>query len=98
LVGAKSSKITMAKDIVCTFDTSQFSRSYKEVAKVLGVDRKNIRWVVERKQLLDSSRVTFWTSHQHAKMSNILSKLTKNLIISWWNTETIIIIIIHGFF
>jgi hypothetical protein len=49
LVGAKSSKITMAKDIVCSSATSQSVGSYKEVAKVLGVDMKNSRWVVERR-------------------------------------------------
>jgi hypothetical protein len=90
LVGAKSSKITMAKDIVCTLVTSQSIRSSRELAKVLGVDRRNIKRAAERRQLLYSFGVAFWTSHQHVKRSNILSKLTKDLITSWWSTETTI--------
>ncbi len=46
LVGAKSSKITMTKDI---YRQKTSIGSYREVAKVLGVDRRNIRWVVERR-------------------------------------------------
>jgi hypothetical protein len=47
LVRAKSSKITAVKDIVCTSATSQSIGNYREVAKVLQVDRRNIRWVAE---------------------------------------------------
>jgi len=59
LVGAKSSKIIMEKDIVCTLATSQFARSSREVAKVLGVDKRNIKRAIERRQLLDSFRLHF---------------------------------------
>jgi hypothetical protein len=38
----------MAKDIVCTFASSQSFASSKEVVKVLGVDRKNIKKGFER--------------------------------------------------
>ncbi len=89
-VGAKFSKITMAKDI-CTLATSQSIGSFRKVGKVLKVDMRNIRKVDERKQLLDSFGVAFWTSHQHVKRSNILSELTKNLMTSWWNTKTTIL-------
>jgi len=47
---------------------------------VLRVDRRNIKRATKRRQLLHSFGVAFWTSHQHVKRSNILSKLTKNLI------------------
>jgi hypothetical protein len=49
LIGAKSSKITMAKDIVCILATSQYVGTSKEVVKVLEVDKKNIRKVVEKR-------------------------------------------------
>ncbi len=91
LVGAKSSKFTMAKDIACTLATSQSVGSSTKVGKVLRVDRRNIRRATERRLLLDSFGVPFWTSHQCAKRSNILSELTKNLIISWWNVKTTIL-------
>jgi transcription initiation factor TFIIIB Brf1 subunit/transcription initiation factor TFIIB len=48
LVGAKSSKITVAKYIVYTLVTSQSARNSREVAKVLRVDRRNIKSIVER--------------------------------------------------
>jgi hypothetical protein len=38
----------MAKDIVCTFASSQSLVSSREAAKVLGVDRKNIKKAFER--------------------------------------------------
>jgi hypothetical protein len=45
----------MAKDIVCTFASSQSITSSKEVAKVLGVDRIiNIKKASERWLLLDT--------------------------------------------
>jgi hypothetical protein len=51
LVGAKSSKITMAKDIVYTLATSQSIGSSKKVGKVLRVDRRNIKKVAKRRLL-----------------------------------------------
>ncbi len=50
LVSAKFSKITMEKNIVCNLATSQSARSSREVAKLLRVDRRNIRRVAERRQ------------------------------------------------
>jgi transcription initiation factor TFIIIB Brf1 subunit/transcription initiation factor TFIIB len=43
LVGQKSSKTTLAKDIICILAISQSIRSSKEVAKVLRVDKRNIK-------------------------------------------------------
>jgi hypothetical protein len=72
----------MAKYIVCILATSQSIRSLKEVVKVLQVDKRNIRRVVEKRQLQGSFGVIFWTFHQHVNKSNILSKLTIFLITS----------------
>jgi hypothetical protein len=66
---------------------SQSAKSFRKVAKVLEVDRRNIRRVVKKRQLLDLSIITFWTSHQRAKRSNMLSELTNNLISLWWNID-----------
>ncbi len=52
MVGAKSSKITIAKNIVYTLATSQSARSSREVAKVLGVDKKNIKRVAKKKAIV----------------------------------------------
>jgi hypothetical protein len=59
LVGVKSSKLTMAKYIVCTLATFQFDGSSREVAKVLKMDRRNIMRVNKRKHLFDLFGVAF---------------------------------------
>jgi len=46
LVSQKSSKTILAKDIICTLATSQSIGSSKEVAKILGVDKKNIKTTI----------------------------------------------------
>jgi len=46
LIGQKSSKTILAKDIICTLATSQSIGSSKEVVKILGVDKKNIKIII----------------------------------------------------
>jgi len=43
LVGLQQSKGIMAKDIVCIFAASQFVNSGRGLAKMFGVDRRNIK-------------------------------------------------------
>jgi hypothetical protein len=63
----------MAKDIVCTFASSQSITSSKEVAKVFGVDRIiNIKKASERWLLLDTSSPSFWTDYKRVKRLNSL--------------------------
>jgi hypothetical protein len=73
----KPTKITMAKDIVCTLATFQFVGSSREVEKVLGVDRKNVKKATQRRILLDTSRFAFWIAQQRAKRFDINSKEVK---------------------
>jgi hypothetical protein len=88
LVGQKPIKITMAKNIVCTLVISQSIWSFREVVKVLGVDRRNVKKATKRRILLDTSWFAFWTIQQWAKRSNIISKEVKQLVKSWWTTKT----------
>jgi hypothetical protein len=62
----------MAKNIVCTFASSQSIMNNREVAKVLGVDTRNIKKAFERWLLLDTLGSTFWTYYKRAKYSNSL--------------------------
>jgi hypothetical protein len=57
----------MAKNIACTFAFNQLLGSNKEVAKVLGVDRMNIKKGVERHMMLDTSQNAFWMDYKRAK-------------------------------
>ena len=60
LVGVKASKIVMAKDILCTFASSSQVGSGKELAGLLGVDRRNISKARSRRQILDAGQDAFW--------------------------------------
>jgi hypothetical protein len=53
-IGPWSNTLAMAKDIVCTFASSQMGNN-KGVARVLGVDTRNIKKGFERKLLLKTS-------------------------------------------
>ncbi len=60
MTSQQSSELVMAKDIVCTFATSQSTTSSREVAKVLGVDRIiNIKKASKKWLLLDTSSPIF---------------------------------------
>jgi hypothetical protein len=49
----------MEKYILCTLATFQFVGSFKEVAKVLEVDRRNVKKATQRRILLDTCRFAF---------------------------------------
>jgi hypothetical protein len=80
----------MAKNIVCTFAFNQSLGSNKEVAKVLGVDRRNIKKGLERRTMVDTSQNAFWMDYKRAKRSNSLSERSKKLVVDWWKTKTTI--------
>jgi hypothetical protein len=54
LNGQKIKPIVMAKDIVCVLASSK-TCNIGQVARVLGVDRKNIKKVVERQCIIDTN-------------------------------------------
>ncbi len=43
LLGSRKTKLVVAKDIFCTLASSQYVSSNKGVAKMLGVDKRNIK-------------------------------------------------------
>jgi hypothetical protein len=57
----------MAKDIVCTFAASQSINNGRGLAKMLSVDKKNIKkWLVLR-VLLDTTKDAFSLNYKKAK-------------------------------
>jgi hypothetical protein len=64
----------MAKDIVCTLAIFQSVGSSIKVAKVLGVDTKNVKKATQRRILLNTYGFAFWIVQQWAKRSNIFLK------------------------
>jgi len=88
LVGQKTSKIIMAKDILCTFAFKGNIGSGRGVAGLLGVDKRNISKVRERRVLLDSTQDAFWLHHRRKTQSNSFAKNVRTLVEQWWAEET----------
>jgi phage regulator Rha-like protein len=66
----------MAKDIVCIFATSNKSSNSRKVARMLGVDGRNIKRTVEnRSSLIDNGNV-FWFNKKAEKKSDSLCDAT----------------------
>ncbi len=61
LIGSWSSKLVMAKEIVCILVASRSRGSNKGIPWILRVDRRNIKKGIEKHMLLDTSRNVFWT-------------------------------------
>ncbi len=85
-----SFKLIMTKDIVYTFASFQSFVKSREVAKLLGVNKRNIKKSSERWFLLDTSSFDFWTNYKRAKHSNVLFESFQQLVIDWWTSETIV--------
>lgn len=88
LVGQKTSKIIMAKDILCTFASKGNVGSGRGVAGLLGVDRRNISKAQGRRVLLDSAQDAFWLHHRRKTRSDSLAENVKTLVEQWWVEET----------
>jgi hypothetical protein len=67
VIRQQSSKLVMVKDIVCTFAFNQSLGNNREVAKVLEIDKRNIKKGVERFMMLDTSQNVFWMDYKKAK-------------------------------
>lgn len=89
LTGKRSQPLVMAKDIVCALATSQYNAtSCREVARVLGVDRRNIKKGIVRRESLDHSGDAFWRTYKRAKRADALSTALVELVTTWWTLET----------
>jgi len=74
LIESWSSKLVMAKEIICTLVASRSRGSNKGISWILKVDRRNIKKGIEKHMLLDISRNVFWTYYRRNKHVDALSK------------------------
>jgi hypothetical protein len=88
LVGAKTSKIIMAKDILYTFSSKGNVGSGRGVAGLLGVDRHNISKAQGRQVVLESAKDAFWLHYRRKTRSNSLTENVKTLVEQWWAKGT----------
>lgn len=88
LTGRRPKTRTLAKDIVCTLATSDLNMSNREVARTLGVDRRNITKSIERRLQLDASGTLFWTSRRRAVRVDSMPSELKALVVQWWTSDT----------
>jgi hypothetical protein len=88
--GVRPAQSLLAKDIVCTLASSQSIGSSRGLARVLGVDRRNLRKAKVRRVLLDTQTDAFWISCKRAARSDVLSKPVKELVIKWWTEQSTI--------
>lgn len=89
MVGLWYNTLAMAKDIICTFASSHVG-SNRGVARVLGVDKRNIKKGFEKRLLLKTSSQDFWINHRRAKKSNSLAAHFEQVVTNRWTTKTII--------
>ncbi len=88
LVGVWQSKLVLAKDIVCTLvASSKSSRNKRHIVKILGVNRWNIKKVIERHVLLDIQMVAFWLMHKCHKHTCCLLDVISILVQNWWEKD-----------
>ena len=80
LVGQKTSKIIMAKDILYTFASKGNVGSGRGIAGLLGVDKRNISKAQGRRVLLDSAQDAFWLHHRRKTRSDSLAENVKTLV------------------
>lgn len=92
LLGARQSKIVMAKDIVCTLASSSNMGSNmgsnRRIADLIGVDRRNLKRGMERRLLLDTRQNAFWLNYRSKRRSDALSDSVKEVVIEFWTSET----------
>ena len=88
LVGSKKSHLVMAKDIICTLASSQTISSSEFVAKVLEIDRQNIKKGLHKRIQEDLEKEAFWRNNQRYQHTDPIFEEMRALVISWWTTKT----------
>jgi len=88
LLGLQKGKTVMAKNIVTTFAVVPGIGSGRGVARLLGVDRRNIKKALARRILLDTKQDAFWIQDDRRIRSDALPIAVRKMIIEWWDVET----------
>ena len=87
-VGSRKTDVVVAKDIVCTFAASQSVVSCTGVARLLGVDRRNIKRALVRRLQLDAHEDAFWINRKRTTRATQVTAEMKAQVIEWWTTES----------
>jgi len=88
LVGLRKGKTIMVKNIVTTFAVALEIGSGRGVARLLGVDRRNIKKALARRILLDTKQNAFWIQDDRNVCSDALPIAVRKMITEWWDAET----------
>lgn len=81
-----SQPLVVAKDIVFALATSLYI-SCRQIARVLGVDCRNIKKGIVRCESLDHSGDAFWRTYKRVERENALSTTMVELVATWWTLE-----------
>ncbi len=90
LTRKQKSQIVVAKVIVCMLASSSIVSNKKGIAKVLGVDKRNIRKALNRRMQLDITNNVFWVSQKKGRQSDSLPQAMRNMVVQFWTSQTII--------
>lgn len=88
LSGVRETHLVMAKDILCTLAASDSIQSTRAVAEVLGVDRRNIKRGLNRRQRLDSENLAFWKGAARSIRSDAITEHVRETVVVWWTSQT----------
>ncbi len=86
----KSSSMVMANDIVYALVTFNKIINNRQVAQILGVDRRNIKRALERQHTLDNNEDGFWLQKRQENMLMLYVKLQSNRLFAFWTSKTTI--------
>ncbi len=104
LTRQQKSQIVVVKVIVCMLASSSIVSNKKGIAKILGVDKRNIRKALNRRVQLDIANNVFWVSQEQLDIANnvfwvsqergrqfdSLPQAMRNMVVQFWTSQTII--------
>ncbi len=90
LRGQKSSFMVMAKDIVRAWTTYDKTSNNRQIIQILGVDRRNIKSVIERWHALNNNGDAFLLQRRTRKWIDVLCEVAVQQIVAFWTSKTTI--------
>jgi hypothetical protein len=81
LVGPKKTQLVVAKNIICMLASGSLIGSSRNVVKVLGVDKRNIRKALERCVQMDIVNNAFWITQKTSRCFNTLLASIRDIVI-----------------
>jgi hypothetical protein len=88
LTSPRKSNLVISKEIMYMLASNSSNGNSRGVARILGVDKRNIRKALGRQVQLDTMKDVFWITRRRAKRSNALPQSLKDLVIQYWTNQT----------